>query len=157
MQVTDRQERVMELSTNVDLLAAIEELQKKKEMQEAIISQSFEGIKDDLKPKNIAKSLYHKVTDGEDALSLGLKVGGTIAAAIISKKIISNIGREDDVEEIKKEEKEKTTFAGQLLKTTATNFLLSNIPAIKTYVVAAYDNLFGDEETRLFHRIESKK
>lgn len=154
MQVTDRHEKTMNLNTESDLLEAIEELNRKKELQENLISASFNNLKEDLSPKNIAKSLYHKITDGEDIISLGLKVGGTIAAVILSKKIISHFTESKD-EDDKNENHSKDSFIENILKTTATNILLTNIPVVKTYLAAAYENLVGNEKTRLFHKVEN--
>ncbi len=156
MQVTDRHEKVMELNTESDLLEAIKELNNKRKLQENLISQSFHNIKEDISPKHIAKSLYHKITDGEDVLSLGLKVGGTIAAVIISKKIISHFTNSDEEENHSEEKKSKDSFVENIIKTTATNILLSNIPVVKSYLSAAYDNLVGNENTRLFHKVEKE-
>ncbi len=155
MQVTDRHEKVMELNTASDLQEAIKELTRKKELQENLISESFDSIKEDLSPKNIAKSIYHKVTDGEDVLSLTLKVGGTIAAVILSKKIISKFtdNKDEDEEDVKYT---KDSFVENILRTTATNIIISNLPTVKTYLAAAYDNLVGNEKTRLFHKVENE-
>jgi hypothetical protein len=153
MQFTDRQERKMDLQTNSDLLAAIEELQKKKEMQESLISNTFDDIKESLKPGNIAKSVFHKITNEENALSLGLKVGGTIAAAIITKKLISAYKEHHPTEkEESNSDDDSHTMLGNLIRATASNILISNIPAIRAYATSAFENLFSNKETRIINK-----
>ncbi len=160
MQVTDRHERIIEFNSYQDLKDAIEELNKKKEMQEAVMAFTVDEIKDSLKPKNLFKAAVHKVTDGEDALSLGLKIGGTIAAAIITKKIITKYNKKDENDhEVEEKEPESSSIIAGIARTALTTAAMNSLPTIKAYVTAAFQNLFIDKETKIinFNKIKDGK
>ena len=155
MQVTDRNEKVMPINSNSDIVDAIAELTRKKEMQEEEMKYIIGDIKDSLRPKNLAKAAFHKLTDTEDALSLGLKVGGTIAAGIIAKKVYNKYqdykGDQQPTSPVAVEEHDSTTMLGSIARTAITSAAINSLPTIKAYLTAAFQNLFVDKETKIIH------
>lgn len=145
MVITDREGNVMRVANIDELDNAIAELKVKKELQENQIHDSFDNLKEGLKPINLLKSAVHKVTKTNTPLELGLKVGGTIVAALIAKKVFSH--KEDEDDEVKhvvvKEDKSAvSTFAQGMI----TNFLVTNIPTITAYASAIFHNVFQHDE-----------
>ena len=144
--ITNRLGEKMKLSNNADLQTALEELTAKKQQQEEDMQNYFDGIKDDLKPKNLVRAAASKITGSSDTKGMALKIGGTIAAAFITKKIIS--GTQKKVK--KHEAKHKSpSMLGAMVKTTLMDIVFSHTDEVKTVLLAAVKNLFINKDTRI--------
>ncbi len=151
--ITNRLGQEMKLTSNNDLQNALAELQAKKEMQEQAMKDYVSGIKDDLKPKNLVRSAASKLTGSADAKGMALKIGGTLAAAFITKKIISGTQKKVVKHEAKHQ---KPSMLGAMVRTTLMDIVFSHTDEIKTVLLAAIKNLFVNKDTRIIKVKTSK-
>lgn len=145
IQVTDREDRIIPIATNSNLETAIEELKLKRDMQEAQMIHYLKNIKEDVSPINLAKAAAAKITGSSDALGMALKIGGTLGAALVTKKII-NTSRKD----VRKHNRSHTaSMLTNLGKTLATNYAVSHVDEIKAFAIAGFRNLFVNKDTKI--------
>jgi len=121
----------MKINTSHDLDKAIEELERRKTLQEGMLSDQFHATVDHFRPANLIKSAFHKVVDSTDVKSTVLKAAGGIGAGFLAKNLL--LGK-------------STSLIGKLasnaLKVGATNTVLGNTDKIAAWGTAIYKNLF---------------
>ncbi|MEO5942578.1 MAG: hypothetical protein ABIP30_15215 [Ferruginibacter sp.] len=121
----------MKITTTEELDLAIIELEKRKVVQQSILLSEFHNTYESLKPINLVKAAFHKVTEPGDARSTILKAVGGIATGLLTKKLL--VGK-------------TTSLVGSLLsnalKIGTTKAVYSNSDKIKAYGLAIYHNLF---------------
>ena len=125
----------MKITTTEELDLAIIELEKRKVVQQSILVSQFHDTYESLKPGNLLKSAFHKITESGDARSTALKAIGGIATGILTKKLL--VGK-------------TSSFVGSLLsnalKIGTTKAVYSNSDKIKAYGLAIYHNLFKKDK-----------
>ncbi len=121
----------MKISNKKELDLAIIELEKRKLAQEDILTSQFHGIYESMKPINLIRGLFTKVSDSPDIKSGLLKTITGIAVGIITKKLF--IGK-------------TTSLMGKILSNAlqlgAAKTAISNTDKVKAYGTAIYNNLF---------------
>ncbi len=121
----------MKLNSSADLDAAIAELEQRKKIQAAILTEQFKDTVDHFKPKNLVKSALHKVFEPGDMRSTILKAASGVGAGLLARNLIfgkttSLIGK----------------IASNALKVGATNTVMHNREKIGAWGTAIYNNLF---------------
>lgn len=151
MRVSDRNDKEIIINDSNDLRAAIDELILKKELQSKAIANSFTDIKESLKPVNLVKNAFNKLTENQTPIQLGLKVAGTLAAGIVAKKVLTKKGKKIEVLEDENDvkyveiEQAKTSIFTKLALALATNYLITKIPVVSAYT-SAITNQFSNKE-----------
>ncbi len=147
MKVTDRNDNQLIINSDADLQEAIAELELKRISQKAKLEDSLNNFKEGLKPSNLAKSAFYKITEGQTPLELGLKIGGTIATGLLLKKAISKKKRSSqEQEEEQYEKKDGTSFLTKIALTAAGNYIVGKIPTATAYAAATVNQLFKKKE-----------
>jgi hypothetical protein len=106
----------MKITTTEELDLAIIELEKRKIVQQSILASQFHNTYESLKPINLVKAAFHKVTEPTGLLTKKLLVGKTTS---LVGSLLSNA-----------------------LKIGTTKAVYSNSDKIKAYGLAIYHNLF---------------
>lgn len=121
----------MHIHTAEDLELAIIELEKRKVVQQSILVSQFHETYESLKPLNLLKSAFHKVTEAGDTRSGILKAAGGIGVGLLTKKLL--IGKTTSV---------VGSLLSNALRLTASNTVMNNTDKLKAYGIAIYNNLF---------------
>ena len=121
----------MKINNAKDLDTAIEELERRKVLQEAMLTDQFHATVDHFKPKNLLKAAFHKVADAGSTRSTILKTLGGLGIGLLTKNIL--IGKSTNL---------LTKLAANALKVGATNTVLHNTDKISAWSKAVYKNLF---------------
>jgi hypothetical protein len=121
----------MHIHTSQDLENAIAELERKKVIQEKILTEQFHATVNHFKPGNLIKDAFRKVIEPGDTRSNILKTAGGLGAGLLAKNLIfgkatSIIGK----------------LASNAIKVGATNSVLHNSDKIAAWGSAIYNNLF---------------
>lgn len=122
----------MKINNAKDLDKAIEELERRKVLQEAMLTDQFHATVDHFKPKNLLKAAFHKVADAGSTRSTILKTIGGLGIGLLTKNIL--IGKSTNL---------LTKLAANALKVGATNTVLHNTDKISAWSKAIYKNLFS--------------
>ncbi len=153
MRVSDRNDKEIIIKDSSDLKAAIDELILKKDLQGKALANSFTDVKESLKPVNLVKTAFNKLTENQTALQLGLKVAGTVAAGIVAKKVLSKKDKkievledENDVKYVEMEQ-QKTPIFTKLALALATNYLITKIPVVSAYASAVANQFVNKEDS----------
>ncbi len=158
MVIKNRREEIIPIDTLGDLRVAIEELDIKAHEQKHAIIGNVSDIKHSLNPINMLKSGVSKLAgdDNHELLSNTLKVGGTILAGVIAKKIIasqikkhSGGEKESEKEEARNQQSHEPGFIGRMLRDAGVALLVSNADAIKNFGKATFLNLFVNKDTKV--------
>ncbi len=152
MRVSDRNDKEIIIEDSNDLRAAIDELLIKKNLQGEAMKKSFTEVKEGLSPGSLVKSAFHKLTENQSALQLGLKVAGTVAAGLVAKKVLSKTDKkieiledENDVKYVEMEE-QKTPIFTKIALALATNYLITKIPVVSAYASAIANQFINKED-----------
>ena len=78
----------MEINNVVQLREAIAILQAEKELNKKILLDQFHDTYDSLKPVNLIKSAFHKVTQLPDIANKVIATSAGLGAGVLSKKIL---------------------------------------------------------------------
>ncbi|MDB5202269.1 MAG: hypothetical protein JWQ27_1678 [Ferruginibacter sp.] len=128
----------MKINNTDELDLAIIELEKRKVVQQSILLSQFHTTYEGLKPINLIKNAFHKITEPGDTRGTILKAVGGIGAGFLAKNLL--IGK-------------STSVVGSLIsnavKVTATNVVLKNAEKIKAYGTAIVHNLFKSTQKKL--------
>ena len=73
----------MQINTSQDLDAAIEELERRKVIQESILKDQFHTTIEHFKPGNLIKGAFRKVIEPGDTRSTILKTAGGLGAGLV--------------------------------------------------------------------------
>lgn len=125
----------MEIRSSKDLDNAIAELERRREIQEQLLSDQFHATVDHFKPGNLIKSALKNVAGSGEVQNSILKTAGGIGVGLLTKKLL--LGK-------------TSSFAGKLasnaLKLGAANSVLNNADKIKAWGTALYKNLFAGKK-----------
>lgn len=121
----------MTITNSEELEMAIAELERRKVIQESILKSQLQTTGESLKPGNLLKSAWHKITGPGDARSMVLKAAGGVGVGLLTKKLLLD---------------KSTSMIGSLVrnavKATAANKVIGNADKIKAYGTAIFNNLF---------------
>ena len=121
----------MKITTSGDLDIAIEELERRKVLQEAMLNDQFQATVEHFKPSNLLKSAFHKVVDSSGVGSTVLKAAGGLGVGFLAKSLL--IGKSTNM---------ITKLAAGALKVGTTNAVMHNSDKISAWGKAIYNNLF---------------
>lgn len=121
----------MQINNAQELELAIVEMEKRKVVQQSILASQFHETYESLKPLNLLKSAFHKVTEPGDARSSILKAAGGIGVGLLTKKLL--IGKTTSV---------VGSLISNVLRLTASNTVMNNTDKLKAYGIAIYNNFF---------------
>lgn len=119
------------MNTSTDLDTAIEELERRKVLQEAMLNDQFHATVDHFKPKNLLKAAFSKVAEPGSAGNAVLTAAGGLGIGFLAKSLI--IGKSTGI---------LSKLAASALKVGATNSVLHNSDKITAWGKAIYNNLF---------------
>ncbi|MEP6711042.1 MAG: hypothetical protein ABJA37_01435 [Ferruginibacter sp.] len=121
----------MQINNSQELELAIIELEKRKVVQQSILMSHFHETYESLKPVNLLKAAFHKVTEPGGTRATLLKAAGGIGVGLLTKNLL--IGK-------------STSAVGSLVRNairlTASNTVYNNADKIKAYGTAIFNNLF---------------
>jgi hypothetical protein len=121
----------MKISNKRELDTAIIELEKRKLNQESALTAQFHGVYESMKPINLIKGLFTKVSDSPEIKSGLLKTITGIGIGILTKRLF--IGK-------------SSSFIGKIVSTAlelgVAKTAISNTDKVKAYGTAIYNNLF---------------
>jgi hypothetical protein len=121
----------MKITNSEELELAIKELEQRSVVQQSILSSQLHATYESLKPMNLIKSAFHKITAPGDTRSTILKAAGGLGAGLLAKKFL--IGKSSSM---------IGSFMSNALKVTAANKVIGNADKIKAYGIAIFNNLF---------------
>lgn len=121
----------MKINSKSELEAAIIELEKRKQLQESLLIAQFKATRESLRPVNLIKNSFKKLTQAPDIKHDVLNNVAGIGAAILSKKLF--IGRSSSI--IKK-------LLSIPLELIVAKTTINNADKIKAYGISIYNNLF---------------
>lgn len=124
-----------------DLDKAIEELERKKVIREAMLSAQFNHTKEHFKPGNLAKSAFSNLMHSDGVKGLVFKAVGGLGAGLLAKQAL--IGH-------------PASFAGKMLNNIVGKAIKIGIPAvvvkhndkISAWTSAIYKNLFSSSNKK---------
>jgi len=124
-----------------DLDKAIEELERKKVIREAMLSAQLNHTKEHFKPGNLIKSGFSNLVHSDGMKGLIFKAVGGLGAGLLAKQAL--IGQ-------------PATFAGKMVKTILDKAIKVGIPAavvknndkISAWTSAIYKNLFSGSSNK---------
>ena len=120
-----------------DLDKAIEELERRKVIREAMLTEQFHTTVNHFKPGNLLKSAFNNVIAPSSTRDSILKAVGGIGVGFLTKNFL--LGK-------------STSLIGKLasnaLKVGATNGIMHNTDKISAWGTAIYNNLFKKDKTK---------
>ena len=120
-----------------DLDKAIEELERRKVIREAILTEQFHATVNHFKPGNLIKSAFNNVISPSHTRDNILKTVGSIGVGLLTKNLF--LGKSTSI--IGK-------LASNALKVGATNGIMHNTDKISAWSSAIYNNLFKKNKTK---------
>lgn len=119
-----------------DLDKAIEELERKKVIREAMLAQQFNHTKEHFQPGNLIKSAFSNALHSEGVKGLIFKAAGGLGAGLLAKNALlgsSFIGK----------------MAGKALKVGIPGIAIKHNDKISAWAGAIYKNLFKTNDKKI--------
>ena len=129
----------MNISNSRELEQQIEELEKRKIIQQQELVAQFHSTVDSLRPANLIKSSLGKLGSPQ-VLGTVLKTAGSIGIGLLTNKMAGASGLASSGVK---------TFLGGLFKHSLTNTVLGNADKIKAYGIAIFNNIIGNKNKTL--------
>lgn len=120
-----------------DLDKAIEELERRKVIRQAMLTEQFHATADHFKPGNLIKSAFNNIIAPSSTRDNILKTVGGLGVGFLTKNLL--LGK-------------STSLIGKLasnaLKVGAANGIMQNTDKITAWSTAIYNNLFKKSKTK---------
>lgn len=130
----------MKISTKTELDAAIIELEKRKVMQESLLSAQFKAFKESISPMNLLKSSFKKITDTPDLKEGLLKTVAGLGMGVLSKKLF--IGKSSSL---------INQLLSGVLELVVAKKTINNVDRVKAYGISIYNNLIKKNHSSSSH------
>lgn len=125
----------MEIRNSKDLDNAIAELERRKEIQEQMLSDQFNATVEHFKPGNLIRSAVSNVIGSGENRAAVVKTVGGIGLGLLTKKLL--LGKSTSM---------LGKLAGSAVKAGAVNTIISNADTVKAWGSAIYKNLFTKKQ-----------
>ncbi|MEO5984181.1 MAG: hypothetical protein ABIP80_01670 [Ferruginibacter sp.] len=125
----------MKISNSHELDAAIVELQKRQVIQEGLLKEQFDAVKDSMKPMNVIKRSFSKLTHTPEIRDGVFKTITGVGLGLLTKNMF--LGKGIPVF--------KSLF-GNAVENTVDKSIKSGADTIKAYGTAIFNNLFGKKK-----------
>ncbi|MEJ7625481.1 MAG: hypothetical protein WKF35_01355 [Ferruginibacter sp.] len=128
----------MQINNSQDLDAAIIELEKRKVIQESILKEQFHAVKESMKPLNMIKRGFSKLTHTPEIRDGVFKTVAGVGIGLLTKNTL--LGKTIPLV--------KSLF-GEAVENSVDRTVKTGADTIKAYGTAIYNNLFG-KKTKKF-------
>lgn len=115
----------------MELQAAIVELEKRKVIQESLLKEQFGAVKESLKPINMIKSTFSKITHTPEIRNGILKTVAGVGFGLLTKNMF--IGKALPVVK---------SLLGTAVENSVDKTIRTSADTVKAYGTAIYNNLF---------------
>lgn len=122
----------MTINNSRELEAAIIELEKRKVIQESLLKEQFHSVKESLKPINIIKNTFRKITHTPEIRNGVFKTVAGVGIGLLTKNMF--LGKAIPLV--------KSLF-GNAVETSVEKTVKTGADTVKAYGTAIYHNLFG--------------
>ena len=117
-----------------ELDRAIEELERKRRLQEKDLVEQFKATKESLRPANLIKSSLGKL-GSSGVIGPVLKTAGSLGITLLTSRLMGGPPASA-----------AKNILGSVLKQSAVKSVVKNFDKIKAYGLSIYQNVFGDKK-----------
>jgi hypothetical protein len=127
----------MTINNSTDLQAAIVELEKRRVIQESLLKEHFQVVKESMSPLNIIKKQFSKLTHTPEIRDGVFKTVAGVGIGLLTRNTF--LGK--TIPLVK-------SLMGNAVETSVDKSIKHGADTVKAYGTAIFNNLFGKDKTK---------